>query len=138
MSAHNVRNMSDLYVELRTRIPVVAEQTVLGSQRIDEAQKRAALSNEAVARLVPVSEKTWRRWKQRGAIPTASLPAVARALRLDLFELAPRGQMEPEPGLRELQDHLDRQHDEVMRRLDRIEEIARAGAIAAAAAADRS
>ncbi len=86
--------MSDLYLELRTRIPVVAQRTVIGTQRLQDAQDAVGLSNEAVARRVPVSEKTWRRWKEAGEIPTASLPAVASALRLDLHELKPP---EPEP-----------------------------------------
>lgn len=89
MSPQNVRKMSDLYLELRTRIPVVAQQTVIGTARLQDAQAQVGLSNESIARLVPVSEKTWRRWKERGAIPTASLPAVARALRLDLHDLEP-------------------------------------------------
>lgn len=72
-----VRKMSDLYLELRSRIPVVAAKTQIGSARIEEAQKRVGLSNESIARRVPVSEKTWRRWKQSGEIPTASLPSVA-------------------------------------------------------------
>lgn len=78
-----------MYLELRSRIPVVAEQTDLGTARIEDAQRRVGLSNEAVARKVPVSEKTWRRWKQAGKIPTASLPAVARALNLELHALSP-------------------------------------------------
>jgi hypothetical protein len=81
--------MSDLYLELRSRIPIVAQQTHLGEARLQDAQNAVGLSNEGVARAVPVSEKTWRRWKKLGAIPTASLPAVARALRLDLKELEP-------------------------------------------------
>lgn len=132
--------MSDLYVELRTRIPVVAEQTSLGTQRIEDAQRRAGLSNEAVARLVPVSEKTWRRWKKLGRIPTASLPAVARALRLELLELAPHSSAPvgvEARELREFRDDLADRHAEVMRRLDRIEELARAAAIAAGSLIDR-
>ena len=78
--------MSDLYLELVSRIPIVAEQTVLGTQRIKDAQARVGLSNEAIARSVHVSEKTWRRWKNQGSIPTASLPAAALALRLDIQE----------------------------------------------------
>lgn len=81
--------MSDLYIELRSRIPVVAQQTHLGRQRLQDAQDSVGLSNEAIARKVPVSEKTWRRWKERGEIPTSSLPAVAKALRLELRELSP-------------------------------------------------
>jgi hypothetical protein len=78
--------MSDLYLQLRSRIPVVAAQTIVGSARLQEAQDAVGLSNEAIARQIPVSEKTWRRWKEAGTIPTASLPAVARALRLELIE----------------------------------------------------
>lgn len=68
---------------------MVAQQTHLGKQRIQDAQESAGLSNEAIARKVPVSEKTWRRWKERGEIPTSALPAVAKALRLELHQLNP-------------------------------------------------
>jgi hypothetical protein len=83
--------MSDIYLQLLSRIPVVAEQTYLGEQRIQEAQTNAALSNEAIARIVHISEKTWRRWKKKGSIPRASLPAVAAALGLQLQELDKEG-----------------------------------------------
>lgn len=94
MSAQNVRKMSDLYLELRSRIPIVAQQTHLGKARIQGAQDAVGLSNEAIARVVHISEKTWRRWKEAGAIPTASLPAVATALRLELKELNPAADAE--------------------------------------------
>lgn len=81
--------MSDIYLELRSRIPVVAARTAVGTARIQAAQDAVGLSNEAVARLIPVSEKTWRRWKEAGEIPTAALPAVARALRLELIGVVP-------------------------------------------------
>lgn len=81
--------MSDLYLELTSRIAVVAQKTYLGTQRIQDAQDVSGLSNEAIARLVPISEKTWRRWKEAGTIPTASLPTVAKALGFDLKELDP-------------------------------------------------
>lgn len=108
--------MSDIYLELRSRIAVVAEQTVLGTQRIQDAQSAVGLSNEAVARKIPVSEKTWRRWKKAGEIPTASLPAVARALRLELHEFNPSGSGAPssgeleavQQGLAEIRGHLGR------------------------------
>ena len=76
-----------MYLELMSRIPVVAARTHVGSARLQEAQDAVGLSNESVARLIPVSEKTWRRWKDAGEIPTASLPAVARALRLELKQV---------------------------------------------------
>lgn len=81
--------MSDMFLELRSRIPVVAAQTHIGTARLQEAQKTVGLSNESVARKIPVSEKTWRRWKEAGEVPTSSLPAVAKALRLELRELDP-------------------------------------------------
>jgi hypothetical protein len=76
--------MSTTYLELCTRIPVVASWTQIGTARLNEAQDATGLSNESVARLIPVVEKTWRRWKTKGAIPTAVLPAVAKALNLEL------------------------------------------------------
>lgn len=85
----DVQNMSDMYLTLTSRIPVVAQQTHLGRQRLQDAQDAVGLSNESIARKVPVSEKTWRRWKEKGEVPTASLPAVAKALRLELRELSP-------------------------------------------------
>lgn len=79
--------MSDLYVELRSRIPVVASRTEIGTSRLEAAQSAVGLSNERLARLIPVSEKTWRRWKAAGQVPTYALPTVAKALRLELVEV---------------------------------------------------
>jgi hypothetical protein len=76
--------MSDLYLDLRSRIPVVAARTRIGTQQIQDAQNRTGFSNERIARDIHVSEKTWRRWKKAGEIPTASLPAVAQTLGLEI------------------------------------------------------
>jgi hypothetical protein len=81
--------MSDLYLELRSRIPVVASRTEIGRDRLEAAQSATGLSNERIARLIPVSEKTWRRWKEAGTVPTYALPRVAEALRLELVEVSP-------------------------------------------------
>lgn len=78
--------MSDLYLELKTRIPVVAARTAVGRDRLQAAQDAVGLSNERLARQIPVSEKTWRRWKEAGEVPTYALPQVARVLRLELVE----------------------------------------------------
>lgn len=96
--------MSDLYLELRARIPVVAEQTHIGTARLAEAQKVSGLSNEAIARRVHISEKTWRRWKKVGEVPTPSLPAVASALGLELG---------PDDELRELRAALSEVRQEL-------------------------
>jgi transcriptional regulator with XRE-family HTH domain len=76
--------MSDMYLELKSRIPVVAARTHIGTARLQELQDARGLSNERLARLIPVSEKTWRRWKESGEIPTYALQAVAPVLGLDL------------------------------------------------------
>lgn len=81
--------MSDLYIELVSRIPVVSQKAAVGSQLLEDAQKRSGLSNEAVARRIYISERTWRRWKEDGEIPKASAQAVAEALSLEMRELVP-------------------------------------------------
>lgn len=101
--------MSDMYVQLRARIPIVAEQTHLGTQRLQDAQDAVGLSNEAIARKVHISEKTWRRWKTAGKIPTASLPAVAAVLRL---EISPDDELaELHSALAEVRQGLEEIHD---------------------------
>ena len=73
-----------MYLELKSRIPVVAARTHIGTDRLQTLQDAKGLSNERIARLIPVSEKTWRRWKEAGEIPTAALPAVAPILGLEI------------------------------------------------------
>ena len=64
----------------------MTEWTAVGSDEMERAQDRTGLSDERLARLIPVSAKTWVRWKRRGAIPTHLLPKVAPILG---FELVP-------------------------------------------------
>jgi DNA-binding transcriptional regulator YiaG len=78
-----------MYLDLKRRIPVVAEWTEVGEEDMQRAQERIGLSDERLARLIPVSERTWRRWKKRGAIPTALLPRVAEVLDLELVKTEP-------------------------------------------------
>lgn len=73
-----------MYLELKHRIPVIAARTQIGREELQRAQDTVGLSNERIARLIPVSEKTWRRWKEAGEVPTAVLPQVAKVLRLEL------------------------------------------------------
>lgn len=100
--------MSDLYLDLRARIPVVAARTVIGTARIQEAQDRVGLSNERIARLIPVSERTWRRWKEAGTIPTASLGRVAEVLGMELRQ----GNDSP-AAVRLPADDMERLHGEI-------------------------
>jgi hypothetical protein len=119
--------MSDMYLELKTRIPVIAAKTHIGRERLQTAQDNVGLSNERVARLIPVSEKTWRRWKDAGEVPTASLRRVAEVLRMELVSAAPTP-VEIEPQIRTLQEEvsaslaalLDGQ-GEILARLSRLE-----------------
>jgi DNA-binding transcriptional regulator YiaG len=115
--------MSDIYLELRTRIPVVAARTRLGTARIQEAQDATGLSNEAIARAIPISEKTWRRWKEAGEIPTAALPAVAKVLNLELLEASPMPVHVGRDGDRpdELSQRLDAIEDALAQILTRLE-----------------
>ena len=76
--------MSDLYVVLRSRLDTVADWVAIGSDRMLEAQKQVGLSDERVARRVPVSTRTWIRWRLRGEVPVASLDRVAEILGLEI------------------------------------------------------
>lgn len=130
--------MSDLYLTLRHRLDAVAEWVTIGIDVWNDAQKALGLSDERAARLVPVSARTWIRWRQRGQVPIHTLDRVAQILDLEIERSRPNPVVLEGEDLEELRDRMERQHDDVIRRLDRIEELARAGAIAAAAAADRS
>jgi hypothetical protein len=115
--------MSDIYLELRSRIPVVAAKTHVGTARIQEAQDAVGLSNEAIARSIPISEKTWRRWKEAGQIPTAVLPAVARVLGLELRQAeVPPLDSHAIAGADDIAQ-LRRENAETQERLGRIEKL---------------
>ncbi|MBA3565244.1 MAG: hypothetical protein H0W31_00125 [Actinobacteria bacterium] len=81
--------MSDLYLDLRRRIPLVAEWTDVGDEEMERAQARLGLSDERLARLIPISAKTWVRWKRRGQIPTHYLPKVAPILGFEIVPMEP-------------------------------------------------
>lgn len=81
--------MSDLYLDLKRRIPVVTDWTDVGEEEMERAQARTGLSDERLARLIPVSAKTWVRWKRRGQIPTHLLPKVAPLLGFEMVPLEP-------------------------------------------------
>jgi hypothetical protein len=62
----------------------VAEWVNLGTEAMNEAQRALGLSDERVARLIPVSTRTWLRWRQRGAVPVYMLDRVGAALKLEI------------------------------------------------------
>jgi transcriptional regulator with XRE-family HTH domain len=55
----------------------------LGTDTMRSAMKARGLSYERAARQVPVSERTWRRWVELGAVPVHRLPRVAAILKSD-------------------------------------------------------
>ncbi len=103
-------------------MPPVAQKVFIDAEALQAAQDAAALSNEALGHRLHVSERTWRRWKEEGSVPTSHLPAVATHLRLDLAHL-----VEPEPEtfsldelqrVRELLEEFQTYFADLSRRLD--------------------
>lgn len=80
------RNMSghDLYLVLRERLEAVADTIHIDSEILNEAQNARGFSHERMARELYISEKTWRRWKGKAAIPADRLDDVATVLNLDI------------------------------------------------------
>lgn len=83
-SGSKFRNMTETAVVLMPRIRTMTiEWLDLPEGWLEEAQKATGLSNERIAPMVPVGEKTWRQWKKHNRIPMRSVPSVAmRALGL--------------------------------------------------------
>ena len=61
--------MSDLYLVLRSRLPVVKEWAILGTKPMKEARLRLGLGYETMARKLPVSSKTYERYEKAGRVP---------------------------------------------------------------------
>ncbi len=80
----DVRAMSDMYLVLRSRLEDVQSWIDLGVDVIRDAQKRTGLSDERLARQVPISTRTWIRWRERGQVPTHSLERIAELLQLEV------------------------------------------------------
>lgn len=76
--------MSDLYLVLRRRLDAVADWVELGVEAMSSAQKALGLSDERAARLVPVSGRTWTRWRAQGRVPAHSVDKVAAILGLEI------------------------------------------------------
>jgi DNA-binding XRE family transcriptional regulator len=62
----------------------VADWVTLGSDVMRAAQKRRGLSHEGVARLIPVSGKTYERYEKQGRVPRLLLAKVADVLELEI------------------------------------------------------
>lgn len=74
----------DLYLVLRERLEAVADTIHIDSEILNEAQNARGFSHERMARELYISEKTWRRWKAKAAIPADRLDDVATVLNLDI------------------------------------------------------
>ena len=134
-----VLKMSDAYLDLKARIPVVArtEKTSVDSDLLTQQRRRLGLTNLDVARELAVTERTWARWIGDGEIPTRSVREVARVLELDFYEhfdsptpingsrraesVSSDDRLESiEAAVFELASQLERAVEEVRTRLDRI------------------
>lgn len=80
------RDMSghDLYLVLRERLEAVADTIHIDAEILHDAQNARGFSNERIARELFISEKTWRRWKAKAAIPADRVDDVAEVLNLDI------------------------------------------------------
>ena len=104
------------------RMPPVAQKVFIGAEELQAAQDGSGLSNEALGHRLHVSERTWRRWKEEGSVPTSYVPAVATHLRLELAQIV---ESEPETfsldelqRVRELLEEFQTYFADLSRRLD--------------------
>ncbi len=81
--------MSDMYLVLRSRLEDVQSWTNLGVEAIRDAQRASGLSDERLARQIPVSTRTWIRWRERGQVPSHALDKVAAVLGLEVERQGP-------------------------------------------------
>lgn len=105
--------MSDLYMVLRSRLESVAEWVTLGTDVMLQAMREQGLSHERAARMIPVTEKTWRRWVAKGQVQRRDLPKVVEILNLEIEQPARRRVVLREPvgdgvSPAKLQEALDR------------------------------
>lgn len=98
-------------------------------RRIASARERRGLTQLAFALEANVSPSTITRWEAGKLPPVRELMRIADLLEIDPSELV-EDHVDDTSELRELRDHLDRQHDEVVARLSAIEEQLRAAAAA--------
>ena len=99
--------------------------------RIKQARDRAGLRQEDLADLIGMSTRQVQNYEAGESKQYAKLKAIAEATGVRVEWLLRGDEAEDQDtgeGLRELRDHLDAQHDEVVRRLERLEELARANA----------
>ena len=69
-----------MYLVLRRRLDEVKQWIPLGTDVMKTA--RGSRSYETIARLIPVSSKTYERYEKRGAVPREMVDPVARVLGL--------------------------------------------------------
>ena len=79
-------------VDLRSRLSVVAagDWVTIGSDVLRDAQTRLRLSNYKLASMIPVSERTWTRWREAGRVPVEHVDNVAEVLHLELERIPPK------------------------------------------------
>lgn len=108
----------DFYLTLHQRLQEVKQWVELDPEVMRRAMDEQSLSFERAARLVPCSEKTLRRYMQRGAVPREMLEPVARALGLEIEHTGPSGTLTVEADwLLDWREKTDRRFDEFEREL---------------------
>jgi hypothetical protein len=80
----DVRAVSDLYPILRHRLEPVSDWVDIGTKEMAAAQKASGLSDEKLARKIPISTRTWIRWKKRGQVPIFHIDLVADVLKMEI------------------------------------------------------
>lgn len=122
----------------RTLLLAVSIEPQEIGQRIAGARNRRGWTQMALAQNANVSVSSVQRWERGDLPPVRELIRLAGILEIDpeeLVELEPTQEARVAAIGRELRDHMDGQHDEVIRRLDVLTELVRAQAASRASVA---
>jgi transcriptional regulator with XRE-family HTH domain len=125
--------MSELYLTLRTRLPVVTEWVEIGTEVMRNARRERGFSMEALARQLHVVSKTYERYEKAGRLPVNLVDRFGEILGLEIERLpgpttitaretTPR---RPHEGLEEIAGQLDRLVEEVAGLRGLVEEVER-------------
>lgn len=111
--------MSDLYLILRHRLDGMTDWVMIDTDVLRQARRRLSLSQEAVARQLHVSSKTYERYEKSGRVPRSQVAALAALLELQIEAAMP----EP-PRITDWSKD-DEVAAEIIARLERIERLLR-------------
>lgn len=130
--------MTQTHPAFRTLLLAVSIEPREIGQRIAAVRNRRGWTQMDLAHQANVSVSSVQRWERGDLPPVRELIRLAGILEIDaeqLVELEPTQEAKIAAIGRDLRDHLDSQHDEVIRRLDALTELVRAQATARASVA---